>query len=161
MFARANFVQNSLSKVQGEKEKTDEELLQEAAEESNKKQQSVEEEFGSSGAMYWYGRLAQKCRLFTGDGPYEGHFTFGVILAIVLAGVLVGIDTYDNLRDMEIWSILENIVLGIFVAECVIKIIAEGKDPLNFFVGEEGRYSSRITLHPSPNPLHSCLVYFL
>lgn len=102
MFARSNFVQNSLSKVQGVKEKTDDELLQEYKDELNRKDMTVDEEFGTvTEHPLWnlYGRLSFFCRTFT-KGDYEGFFTAFIVLAIILAGVLVGIDTYDEVSVM-------------------------------------------------------------
>jgi len=140
MFARSNFVQNSLSKVR-EVEKTDEELLAAWALENTVDTHTVEEEFGDKGLWFYYGKLAFFCRLFT-RGSWENYFTSCIVVAIVLAGVLVGIDTYDELRENEIFGVLENIVLGIFVFECAAKLIAEGKTPLKFFTGSEGSWNT-------------------
>lgn len=59
-------------------------------------------------------------------------FIMGVILA---AGVVVGLQTYRDFeaRHHELLSALDAIILGIFVLEVVIKLIAEGRKPLNYF----------------------------
>ena len=60
------------------------------------------------------------------------HIIIGVIL---LAGILVGIQTYKEfaIRHNELLTLLDNIILLIFTIEVVIKILAEGKRPLNYF----------------------------
>jgi voltage-gated sodium channel len=60
------------------------------------------------------------------------HSTIGVIL---FAGVLVGIQTYKEFatRHTELLTLLDVIVLTIFTIEVVIKILAEGKRPFNYF----------------------------
>ena len=100
-----------------------------------------QEEFGTDGFMGYYGYAVEVCRMIcTGAG--EGYFITTIIIAIVLAGVLVGIDTYDDLREMPIFATLESVVLFVFVLECVLKIIAEGKKPVMFFCGEEGSWNT-------------------
>eukprot|EP00606_Chrysophyceae_sp_TOSAG23-5_P001052 GSChrysophyteH2.ASY1.ANO1.719.1 assembled CDS len=140
MFARSNFVQQSMSKVAAHEEKTDAELLAMAAK-AKEKGLTREEEFGTDGFMGYYGYAVEVCRMIcTGAG--EGYFITTIIIAIILAGVLVGIDTYDDLREMPIFATLESVVLVVFVLECVLKIIAEGKKPVMFFCGEEGSWNT-------------------
>lgn len=122
-------------------EKSDEELLEEWRLENEIDNTTVEDEFGATGLWYLYGTLSFFCRQFT-KGPWEGYFTSAIVLAIILAGVLVGIDTYDELAGMPIFNLLENIVLGIFVFECVAKLVAEGKTPIKFFTGPEGSWNT-------------------
>jgi voltage-gated sodium channel len=52
-----------------------------------------------------------------------------------MAAVVVGMQTYKafELKHRVILDALDFIVLGIFVLEAVIKIVAEGKTPLNYF----------------------------
>ena len=59
-------------------------------------------------------------------------FIFGVIIA---AGVVVGMQTYTEFeaRHHVLLSTLDTIILGIFVIEVLIKIIAEGKTPWKYF----------------------------
>ncbi len=62
-------------------------------------------------------------------------FQNSVTLAILVAGVLVGIATYSDFsnRHEAILEILNKIILGIFIIEIVVKIIAEGKKPWMYF----------------------------
>jgi len=64
------------------------------------------------------------------------HWFNNFILAvIILAGVLIGLDTNKQFvsQHKEILDFLANLVLWIFIIEVIIKITAEGKDPLNYF----------------------------
>ncbi len=63
---------------------------------------------------------------------FFNHVIIGVIL---FAGVLVGIQTYKDFaaRHDELLTLLDGLVLTIFTIEVVIKILAEGKRPFNYF----------------------------
>lgn len=66
------------------------------------------------------------------DSP---RFQALIVLAIFVAGFLAGVQTYkvDN-HTARLWfALLDECVFGVFVAECVIKILAEGRQPLSFF----------------------------
>jgi len=58
-----------------------------------------------------------------------------VTIAILVAGVLVGIATYSEFSQKHdgILSFMNQIILGIFIIEVIVKIIAEGKQPWNYF----------------------------
>jgi voltage-gated sodium channel len=58
-----------------------------------------------------------------------------ILFVIVLAGVIVGIETYEDFARQHhfILSILDTAVLWIFVVEIGIKLLAEGKKPWNYF----------------------------
>ena len=58
-----------------------------------------------------------------------------IIFTILLAGIVVGIQTFKVFasENVVILDILDSIILGIFVIEAVIKILAEGNRPLNYF----------------------------
>lgn len=66
------------------------------------------------------------------ESKWFSNFILGVILA---AGVVVGLQTYKQFEidHRVLLTALDNIILGIFVIEVVIKIIAEGKRPQNYF----------------------------
>lgn len=141
MFARSNFIQNSLSKVPDQNYKTDDDLLKELHDANNPHNLDIAEEFGETRIALIFGYIVNFCRLLT-EGPYEPYFTISIVLTITLAGVLVGMDTYDNLQDLFVLQILEIFVLVVFAAECVIKILAEGLRPWGFFVGQEGAWNT-------------------
>lgn len=62
-------------------------------------------------------------------------FQNSITIAILIAGVLVGIATYPEFSEKHhsTLELLNKIVLWIFVLEVVIKLIAEGKKPWRYF----------------------------
>jgi voltage-gated sodium channel len=62
-------------------------------------------------------------------------FQIFIILVIVSAGVVVGLETYPGLMESSgsILHLLDNIILWIFVLEIVLKIVAKGNKPWEFF----------------------------
>ena len=66
------------------------------------------------------------------EANWFSTFIFGVIIA---AGVVVGMQTYTEFeaRHHVLLSTLDPIILGIFVMEVLIKIIAEGEPPWKYF----------------------------
>lgn len=145
MFARTNFVQNSLTKVvQNRGFKTDKELLEEMHNEGGDRLTNLEDEFGDDPMWQRYGMFVDWCRQMTYQGgKYETQFTVLIILTIILAGVLVGLDTYDQLQNILALEILEILIVIVFVVEIVIKICAEGTKPWRFFTdGEAGLWNT-------------------
>jgi voltage-gated sodium channel len=65
-------------------------------------------------------------------GNVFGLFIIGVIF---LAALLVGLSTYTTWTDWQamILLALDEIVMGIFIAECLVKILAEGKQPWEYW----------------------------
>ncbi|MDC0231456.1 ion transporter [Aureispira] len=62
-------------------------------------------------------------------------FHNSVTIAILIAGILVGISTYNEFytKYQTPLEFLNNIILGIFIIEIFIKILAEGKKPWLYF----------------------------
>jgi voltage-gated sodium channel len=58
-----------------------------------------------------------------------------IITTIVIAGIVVGAQTYPEFshENAFILSLLDRTILIIFTIEAIIKIIAEGKQPFNYF----------------------------
>jgi voltage-gated sodium channel len=63
------------------------------------------------------------------------YFQRFILLTILLAGVVVGIQTYKDFaeRHSDVLDFLDTFILAVFTIEVVIKIVAEGKKPLNYF----------------------------
>jgi voltage-gated sodium channel len=63
-------------------------------------------------------------------------FQHGIIAVIVLAGVLVGAETYHEFaaRHHGLFHVLDQIVIWIFVAEVLVKMVAEGPRPWRYFL---------------------------
>jgi len=64
--------------------------------------------------------------------PAFQHFIIGVIL---LAGVLTGLETNASLKAQHggLFRVLDGLVLGIFSAEILLKLAAEGRRPWHYF----------------------------
>ncbi len=62
-------------------------------------------------------------------------FHNSVTIAILIAGILVGISTYNEFytKYQTPLEFLNNIILGVFIVEIFIKILAEGKKPWLYF----------------------------
>ena len=63
------------------------------------------------------------------------YFNRFIIATILLAGVVVGAQTYTNFaqENAQILSFLDRLILIIFTLEASIKILAQGKNPFNYF----------------------------
>ncbi len=62
-------------------------------------------------------------------------FSNFILIIIGIAAVVVGMQTYKafELKHRTILDLLDSGILGIFVLEVIIKIVAEGKKPMNYF----------------------------
>jgi voltage-gated sodium channel len=62
-------------------------------------------------------------------------FQNSITLAIIIAGILVGIATYSEFAEKHhfILELLNKIILWLFVAEVIIKMVAEGRKPWRYF----------------------------
>lgn len=75
----------------------------------------------------------------------RGHTFRGfIIFVIVIAGFLVGLQTYDEWENNAILVVVENVILVVFAIECVVKMLAEGLRP--YMVGVDQRIYRRIDL---------------
>ncbi|MEM7167997.1 MAG: ion transporter [Planctomycetota bacterium] len=63
------------------------------------------------------------------------HFERGVLVVILVAGVLVGLETSPTVMERygELLRILNGAILGIFILEVLVKIFAEGRTPWRYF----------------------------
>eukprot|EP00935_MAST-01C_sp_MAST-1C-sp1_P000784 g784.t1 len=64
-----------------------------------------------------------------------------VNLAIITAGILVGISFYPSLENSETLNTLEWVVLAIFTAELTCKILMDPLQPWRFFVGKDWQWN--------------------
>jgi voltage-gated sodium channel len=76
-----------------------------------------------------YLRLSRICHSFA----YHPGFVNFVTAVICLAGVLVGIQTYPSMEDVEALNIIDLLILAIFTFEVAIKLIAENFHPWTYF----------------------------
>lgn len=74
--------------------------------------------------------MAQRCKRVADSGLFQG-FILGVI---VLNAITLGIQTYDLSKSAEsALTTLDDVFLGIFVVELIIRIAAFGSRPQDFF----------------------------
>jgi voltage-gated sodium channel len=64
-----------------------------------------------------------------------------MMVFIVLASTLVGLETYPGIVASSIYSQLDNVVLAFFIFELVIKVIGEGSKPQLYFIGPQWRWN--------------------
>ena len=60
-----------------------------------------------------------------------------ITFCIVLAGILVGLQTYPQLEKLDWVIYMDTIVLYSFTSEVVLKIFGEGTSPVKYFIGRE------------------------
>jgi hypothetical protein len=72
--------------------------------------------------LYYYLALSVRCNMLVNTDIFNQF----VLLCIILAGVLVGVQTYDAFENDTTCDVLNQFVLYIFLLECVLKIVAEG-----------------------------------
>jgi len=84
-------------------------------------------------ASDWALRYQQFCARFKDVVTESSWFKNSVTIAIFVAGINVGAQTYPlSPSTMHVFTVLDEIVLGVFVAECVLNIFAEGLKPWRF-----------------------------
>ena len=74
--------------------------------------------------------MARRCSKIADSGIFQGF----ILVVIVLNAITLGIQTYDISAGLEsVLSTLDEVFLGIFVAELAIRIAAFGSRPQDFF----------------------------
>lgn len=63
------------------------------------------------------------------------YFDFFIVLVIIFAGILVGVQTYPELsaRHKDLITVLDTIIILIFIIEALLKIASEFPRPQNYF----------------------------
>ncbi len=126
----------------GHEERTDEELLAEAlSEEARKSYNKHTDPEAYKGVVKMYVKFGNiNAELIT--GKYEAYFNNFVLLCIIVAGVLVGMQTYEEFEDNAIVNYIDNVILYVFTVECMVKIFMEGTAPWRFFTGPEKNWNN-------------------
>ena len=63
-------------------------------------------------------------------------------MAIIIAGALVGIQTYPGMESDSALIAIDNIILVTFCVEILVKMVAEGMAPWRYFLGPEWRWNN-------------------
>ena len=75
--------------------------------------------------------MAELCKKISESKLFNNFILF----VIGLASVVVGMQTYKNFEAQHHVTLnaLDSIILGIFILEVIVKIVAQGRQPLNYF----------------------------
>ena len=75
--------------------------------------------------------MAETLRKLTDSVPFQAF----IVLLILAAGVVVGIETYPSIEERHgvLLHVLDRIILWTFAAELVLRILAQGRRPFGFF----------------------------
>ncbi len=76
------------------------------------------------------------------DGALADYFTAFIISCILVAGVLVGLQTYPSLAEAPAVLGVDALILAIFVVECGVKIVAEDREPWRYWTGPERAWNN-------------------
>jgi voltage-gated sodium channel len=76
-------------------------------------------------------RMVENCRKLVKSNRFQGF----IIGTIIVAGIVVGIETFPELEHAYsgLWKVLDKLILAIFTIEIIIKMIALAPNPLRFF----------------------------
>ena len=85
--------------------------------------------------ILWYVKQAQMTHKITTSDWFSNF----IIFVIIVAGINVGIQTYDVYP--YIFDGIDVVVLAFFIMEALLKIIAEGTRPFHYFTGPEYKWN--------------------
>jgi len=76
-------------------------------------------------------RVAQRCRTIADSSRFQNT----IFAVIVFNAVVLGLDTYDGIRDDvgNLLTVLNDACLGVFLVELAIRIASYGRRPQDFF----------------------------
>ena len=94
--------------------------------------------YGSNPISRAWMRLSSKIRVFA----YGERFGAFILLCIVVAGVLVGMQTFPGMEVNKAVVMTDNIILYIFTVETCLKILSEGWAFLAFWIGPEWKWNN-------------------
>jgi len=73
-------------------------------------------------------KIAFYCNVIV-SSPY---FNNSITVVILIASLQVGVQTYQSMEDNQVLNIIDDIILYIFTAECIIKLVACGNRPWEY-----------------------------
>lgn len=86
-----------------------------------------------------YLHLSMKCKSIIEEDQSFNNFVTAVI---IVAGIMVGIQTYDlDVATAAVLGYIDLAILAIFTLEVVLKIIMEGLRPYRYFTGPEWKWN--------------------
>ena len=123
---------------------------------------SADGPYANAPLRMWYN---QNCGLVCTRIVVNDSFNGFIIAIICLAGILVGLSTYyDEHNPPAALSVLDLVILTVFIIECGVKIVSEGTRWWRYFTGPEWRWcvlSCSFVAHSLTHSLtHSQVLYF-
>lgn len=84
-----------------------------------------------------YLHLASSCNVLVS----QDWFNYLILIVIIVAGLLVGVETYASVATNPIVVALDEVVLVVFIFEMLAKMCAEGLLPYRYFTNTEWRWN--------------------
>ena len=91
-----------------------------------------ENHWGNPLVTFLITKVCKPSRKVALDDTFNGF----ILIVIIIAGVLVGVQTYDGMEFDPTVNLIDFIVLICFCVECLLKIFAEGLAPWRFWTGK-------------------------
>lgn len=123
-----------------EREKNQEAMarVEEAEEKRREEQRFAQQYIDAGGALGRFVKFGMACRELSTSPPFENT----VLAAIMVAGGLVALNTYDGMEESMGAKVVDAIVLTIFAFEIVVKMLGEHVQFWRYFVGKEWRWNN-------------------
>ncbi|GMI02942.1 hypothetical protein TrVE_jg10438 [Triparma verrucosa] len=96
------------------------------------------EEWENPLVKLWLTKVAINSRILC----LSDAFNNTILVAIIIAGALVGIQTYPGMESDSALIAIDNIILVTFCVEILVKMVAEGMAPWRYFLGPEWRWNN-------------------
>lgn len=126
-------------------------LVKEASEMLTKMSVAVEDEMDQEGAVTRMILKVSKACALLAESSWFGNL---IICMILLAGTFIGIESTVNMEKYHVLGVVlrvgDLVINIIFTIEVVVKIIAEGKEPLNYFRSNWNQFDFVVTLFSWP-----------
>ena len=83
-------------------------------------------------------KVANPMQKLTEDDRFN-NFIIGIIM---LAGLVVGLQTDKYCESLPVINVIDNVILTIFIFEVVAKVVAEGAAPWRYWTGPEWKWNN-------------------
>eukprot|EP00602_Paraphysomonas_sp_CaronLab_P000749 CAMPEP_0185028382 /NCGR_PEP_ID=MMETSP1103-20130426/14005_1 /TAXON_ID=36769 /ORGANISM="Paraphysomonas bandaiensis, Strain Caron Lab Isolate" /LENGTH=1046 /DNA_ID=CAMNT_0027562775 /DNA_START=74 /DNA_END=3211 /DNA_ORIENTATION=+ len=69
-------------------------------------------------------------------------FNNAIFICILMAGILVGAQTYPSMENNTIINVLDKLILAAFSVEILLKVMSEGMNAINYWTGQEWHWNN-------------------
>lgn len=138
MFSKSRFIQSALVKKKKNRNEQNERKSNEVTKQNREKEllHDLVEEQSRHSFLSYYLVAAFQFRKFT-HGQYSYVFDICVVAIIIIAGILIGVQTYPGMDSDSTIDAIDIFISILFLVELIMKIISEGKCPQKYFSGQE------------------------